>query len=111
MRLYALPYSDESVKTATRERFSRISGGYVLLYTDGVAPEKSVEIGESDAYRLNTREKEWLRECNLILLSENIKENAEKLAEDMRERVGRLEEALRAEQKKLKEESRVGKSE
>lgn len=107
MKLYALPYNEKSVKVAMGERFSRISVGYVLLYTDAEAPEGSVEIGEADAHRLNTREREWLRECNFILLSEAVKANAEKIAEDMRERVERLELALREERKKWKEESRA----
>lgn len=110
MKLYALPYNEESVKTAMGERFSRISGGYVLIYTDANAPGGSAEIGESDAYRLNTREREWLRECNLVILSEAVKANGEKIAEDMRERVVQLETALREEKEKLEEESRVGES-
>lgn len=109
-RLYALAYNEESVKAAMVNRFSRISGGYVLLYTDAEELENSVEIGEADAYRLNPREREWLKECDLAILAEEVKANAEKIAEDMRRRVARLEAALREEQEKLKEESRAGKS-
>lgn len=110
MKLYALAYNEESVKAAMGERFSRISGDYVLLYTDADAPGNGVEIGEADAYRLNAREREWLRECNIVILAEAVKANAEKIAEEMRERVERLEGALREEKKKLEEESRVGES-
>lgn len=108
MKLYALAYSEESVKAAVQERFSRISDGYVLIYTDAEAPEKSAEIGKGDAWRLNERERDWLRECNLVIIAEALKRNEEKIAADMRRRMERLEEALRVEREKQEELSRVG---
>lgn len=99
-KLYAMHYNDVSREIAVSERFSRISDGYVLLYTDKAAPEHSVEIGESAVWRLSETERQWLQDCNLIILAEETKRHEAQIAADLGKRVAMLEEALKAEKQK-----------
>ena len=93
-RLFAMPFSLDSVKEATGERFSRISSGYVLIYTDGGEPPKSAEITESDVSRLSKQDQRWLLDCNIAILAEETKAHEAEILASVKERLDRLEEAF-----------------
>ena len=99
-RLFALPFSADSVKAATGERFSRISSGYVLIYTDGKSPEGSAEIDEGDISRLTRQDERWLFDCNTVIIAEETKAHETEILANVKERLDRLEDALMAQSKK-----------
>jgi len=93
-RLYALPYGAAGVKSATQERFSRISDGYVLIYTAGEAPTGSAEITEDEIRRLSAADSRWLFDCNMVLLGEDARKREKEIIGSMNERLEKLEAAL-----------------
>lgn len=95
-RLFALPFAIESAKAATGQRFSRISSGYVLIYTDGEAPHNSAEITEEEVGRLTKQDARWLYDCNVALLAEETKAHEKEILASVKEQLDKLEEALAA---------------
>ena len=100
-RLYALPMNEESVRKAERERFSRITGDYVLIYRTG-RMSKAVEVTESETHRLTEAERRWLYDCNMALIAEATHENMGGVLQSLSAKVDALEKAL-AEQKEAEE--------
>lgn len=80
-KLYAFINNDNSISLAEKNRFSRITAQYVLVYTDD---EKTIEdkakhsyiiIRENDTNRLSKGDKEWLTSCNLEIIFEEAAKN------------------------------------
>ena len=102
-RLFALPMTEENVAQTEMQRFCRATPRYVLVYTDGNAPDGSVEIGNDDLHRLTQGDKNWLTDCNFIILAQELKQNENAIATDVGKRLEALEEALKSEKAKQKE--------
>lgn len=102
-RLYALTLTQANVERAYGERFSRITRGYVLVYTQGEAPENSAEIGIEEINRLTKADLDWLSDCNFLIFADAAKENEAQIAGDLSKRMDILESALKAEKEKQKE--------
>ena len=102
-RLYALPLTQENVERAYGERFSRITRGYVLLYTQSEAPEDAVEIGIEEVNRLTSADYAWLSDCNFLIVADAAKEKEDQIAGDLKKKLEVLETALKAEKEKQKE--------
>lgn len=98
-RLFALPLSQDAVDAAQRERFSRVSAGYALIYTAGTV-KNAVEIKESQTGLLTKAESEWLTDCNTIIIVEEAKKNEKKILESLNHRMTALEAALAEERRK-----------
>lgn len=100
-RLYVLPTTDETVRTAEKMRFSRITADYVLIYRTG-RMQNAVEVTESEAHRLTEAERRWLLDCNLALISEKTRENMGGVLKSLSEKIDALEIALEK-QKQIEE--------
>ena len=105
-RLYALNLTQENIGLALEQRFSRIASGYILIYTSGEAPKKSVEINGKEIRRLTKADEEWIMECAANLLRERIKKEEPKTMERLSSMVDQLAEALDAERVKLTQEKK-----
>lgn len=109
-RLYALNLTQENIELALEQRFSRISSGYILIYTAGDAPEKSVEINGKELRRLTKADEDWIVECATRLLCERLKKEEPKTMERLSQMVDQLSEALDAEREKLKQREKEEKT-
>ena len=93
-RLYALPYTSETVRTAERERFSRIAADYILIYT----PKRridGVEITKAEAHRLSAPERRWIYDCNTALIAEQTRRHETEILQDLSDKIDKLEISLR----------------
>ena len=99
-KLYALEVNKQGLETASKERFSRITPFYVLVYCDGEPPEDGIEITTTETHRLSEQDERWLQDCNVVILVEEAKKHEAEIAGDMKRRLERLEEALEAEAEK-----------
>jgi hypothetical protein len=106
-KLYAFINNDNSISLAEKNRFSRITAQYVLVYTDD---EKTIEdkakhsyiiIRENDTNRLSKGDKEWLTSCNLEIIFEEAAKNQDVILQSMDETLKKLEQALEEEKIKL----------
>lgn len=100
-RLYALAASHENIERAVKERFSRITPGYALIYTNGAAPEESVEITGEDVKRLTKDDEAWLMSCAGRLLMDRLEAEGSRAVQDLNGMVDRLAAALEEERRKL----------
>ena len=100
-RLYAMPYTLETAQDAEKERFSRVTADYVLIYT-AKRRKNCAEITEAEAHRLSKAERQWLFDCNTALLAEDAKKRSGDIMKNLSDMVDRLETALAA-QKELEE--------
>lgn len=102
-RLFALPMSPEIFAIVEKQRFSRVSSRYALVYTDRRAPKGAVPVEEKDCARLSVEDQAWLSDCNALLIAESIREKETEIAQGMSRRLDLLENALKEEKKNLKE--------
>lgn len=103
-RLYAMFISHDALVFASKERFCRVTASYALVYTDKVVEGKGIrEITDADAYRLSEVEREWLSDCNKILITESTIENEAEFIKEVSERLDKVEAALKEEQRKIDE--------
>lgn len=109
-RLYALNLTQENIGLALEQRFSRISSGYILIYTAGDAPEKSVEINGKELRRLTKADEDWIVECATRLLCGRLEKEEPKTMERLSQMVDQLSEALDAEREKLKQREKEEKT-
>ena len=72
-RLFALPMSPEIFAIVEKQRFSRVSSRYALVYTDRRAPKGAVPVEEKDCARLSVEDQAWLSDCNALLIAESIR--------------------------------------
>ena len=104
-RLYALELTVDNAKKAADWRFSRVTidpfPGYVLIYTDGEAPDEAIEITKSTIDRLSAQDEQWLRDCNIVILAEEAKKHESEIAASMGERIDALEKALEEQAQKV----------
>lgn len=100
-RLYALKLTQENIGAALEQRFSRIASGYILVYTAGNAPEKSIEIDGKELKRLTNADENWIMACAATLLRERLKKDEPKAMERLSRMVDQLSDALDAERDKL----------
>lgn len=93
-RLYALPYTVEAVRTAERERFSRIAADYILIYTHRKRAD-GVEITNTEAHRLSAPERRWLYDCNTALIAEQSRRQQGEILQSLSDKIDKLEISLR----------------
>ena len=83
-KLYAARTSNEIIRRAEVERFTRVTADYTLIYSDN---DKIMEntlrgieytiIEGEDAKRLSTADKDWLMNCNFAIIAEEAIKNKE----------------------------------
>ena len=107
-RLYVLPMDADGLRTAGKERFYRVTPGYVLIYTDAEISGKHAEMTQNELHRLSHGDSEWLRDCNIVLVAEEMRAHEREIAESMSKRLDAMEAALKAEAEKEQNENREG---
>lgn len=103
-RLYALSVTPENVEHAVQQKFSRILPDYILIYTDGDAPERSVEVTQEHLYRLTKEDQGWIMECAGYLLMERLEKEKPAVAKRLSDMIDALGAALDEERAKLSRE-------
>lgn len=106
-KLYALPLTNENITLAADERFSRATPapapGYVLVYTGNEKPHGAHEIKENDAELLTVADKQWLFDCGVAILAEEIEMQKPEILADLNARIDSLRSELEKETQRLKE--------
>lgn len=100
-RLYALSVTPENVEQAVQQKFSRILPEYILVYTDGEAPARSVEVTQEHLYRLTKEDQGWIMECAGYLLMERLEKEKPTVAKRLSDMIDALGAALEEEREKL----------
>ena len=95
-RLYAMKATEETVAAAASERFSRITASYVLIYKNGKKPENSVEIAGGSLRVLSSAEREWILDCNTLLILEATAKKGSEIRAAVSEKISVLERELEA---------------
>ena len=96
-RLYALPTSEANIVRCVNERFIRITLDYILVYKRGRAiSSDAVEIMEMDLPRLTAADEQWLFDCNVVLLGEEVRDKAPEILTSISKKIDALEGALKA---------------
>ena len=102
--LYALPLTEDNIRTAADARFSRATPtpepGYVLIYTDGKMPKGAQEITPERASMLTAADARFLLDSAAALAAEELEKHKTEALQGLSESV----EALEAELKRKKEE-------
>ena len=108
-KLYAAQVTGETVELAEKERFVRITAGYMLLYRKS-APKniRAVEIRGADLKRLTERDRLWLADCIAVLLAEGLKNNRESTQKRLNELLDAWERELAEERSRIDEEAAHG---
>ena len=111
-RLYAARVTGETVALAEKERFVRITAGYMLLYRT-TAPKKmqTVEIKGADLKRLTERDRLWLADCIATLLGEAAGRRQETAAQRVNEMLTAWEKELQRTREGMKKEAQDGRNE
>lgn len=100
-RLYAIPCGGDCIDRISAERFGRITSEYALIYTSGEAPNGAVTLTKEHAHLLTDGDRKWLRDCNMAIIAEEMKNREQELCGNLTEQLDVLEELLRAEAEKL----------
>ena len=105
--LYAFNNTEESVELATKYRFARITSDYTLVYTDklGIIEDSVCQpyiiIKESETGCLTAEDKDWLLNCNIVIIAEEAAKNKELILRGMSDTIKKLEKALETEKNNL----------
>lgn len=105
-RLYAHSVDDDSIRYAQNVRFGRITRDYVLVYV----PAKLSgwpEITDENVEIITAKDRKWLFNCNMTLISEEMAKKSSDFGVDMSNAIEELEKALKAEKEKLTNEQQT----
>lgn len=106
-RLYALSAKEPSEDVATKYQFVRITPKYSLVYTADEQPENSVEIGMESLYRLSPEDKQWLTDCVVVMLAQDVSRKEAECLAQLGEKVAELEKALQAARAEIPQEEKT----
>lgn len=108
-KLYAAEVNRDTVEKAEKERFSRVTAGYMLLYRRTKPRDiPSIEVKGADLKRLTEGDRLWLADCIATLLGEAARERKQTTAQRVNELLDAWEEELRRTQEELDKEARGG---
>ncbi len=103
--LYLMANNGKNRETATRERFNRINGRYILVYSDKLStmiPKSNYHIiSEDEIGHLSDAEKVWLLEANVEIIAEETAKKQDEMLKSFSERISRLEHELEIESAKI----------
>lgn len=104
-RLFVAKTTDETIRAALDQAYSKASGTHVLIYTNGKRPPGFKEIRDEDAVRLlPSADKDWLKNVNLEIIKRFAEKHEKEIEEAGMKFLGELEEELKKERAKLIEE-------
>lgn len=90
-KLCAMPTTVETTLAVERQRFSRITADYTLVYTAGKIPPGGLKLTEADASRLTSADKRWLDDCNAVLISEAISKDSPRILSKLNDLLNTIE--------------------
>ena len=94
-KLYGMKPTVENITKA--KGYYRATSGYLLVYTAGRKPAKSIPVKEE---QLSPGDRAWLRTCNLEIIQETVEKSPD-MQRRMMDFLGRLETELEAERKRV----------
>lgn len=94
-RLFGMKPTSENIARA--RGYYRATPGYLLIYTAGRKPAKSIPVKEE---QLSPDDRAWLRACNLEIIQETVEKSPD-IQRRMTDFLGRLETELEVERKKV----------
>lgn len=94
-RLFGMKPTEENIANA--KGYYRSTPGYLLIYTAGRKPPKSIPVKEE---QLSPDDRAWLRMCNLEIIRETVEKSPD-IQRSMMDFLGRLETELEVERKKV----------
>ena len=111
-KLYAAEVSRLNVEKAERERFSRVTANYMLLYRR-TKPRHipAVEVKGDDLRRLTESDRLWLADCIATLLGQAAGRRQETVAQRVNEMLTAWEKELQKTRKGLEKEAQDGRNE
>lgn len=101
-KLYALDVNRDNIELASKERFSRVTPFYVLIYTDGEPPKNSVELAGTETKRMSDEDEKWLMDSNIVILAEETERRKPEIIKNLSDQIEALETIL--EEKKKEQE-------
>lgn len=96
-RLFANKVTEETNNIAYKERFSRITKNYILIYKVGNKPSGWMEITEENSKSLSASDKQWLRDANIVIINEEMQTREQQALENLQNKLNVLETELEAE--------------
>lgn len=96
-RLFGLKPTEENIAKA--KGYYRATPGYLLIYTAGRKPKKSIPV---KVEQLSQDDKTWLRTCNMEIIRETVEKSPD-IQQRMIDFLGRLETELEKEREKVGE--------
>ena len=93
-KLYALPTTE--IESVQKYRFSRVTMGYILVYSDGEV-SGGKEVTEENLYRLSAADSKWIQDCNFALIFEETKKREAEMSNNLSDTINRLERILQEE--------------
>ena len=111
-KLYTAEVSRMNVEKAERERFSRVTANYMLLYRR-TKPRHipAVEVKGNDLRRLTESDRLWLADCIATLLGEAAGRRQETVAQRVNEMLTAWEKELQKTREGLEKEAQDGRNE
>ena len=105
-KLYASEVNRGTVEKAERERFSRVTAGYMLLYRRTKPRDiPCIEVKGENLKRLTEGDRLWLVDCIAALLGEAAREKRQTTKQRVNELLDAWEEELRRTQEELDKEA------
>lgn len=111
-KLYAAEMNRENVEKAEKERFSRVTANYMLLYRR-TKPRHipAVEVKGNDLRRLTESDRLWLADCIATLLGEAAGRRQETAAQRVNEMLTAWEKELQKTREGMEKEAQDGRNE
>ena len=99
--LYATRTTNEVIEAVSALRFTRITAKYTLIYCDDeriiadtIPFIEYTIIRSEEAKRLSPEDKEWLTDCNFVIIAEEAMKKKELILQNMADALKVLEEEL-----------------
>ena len=96
-RLYVLKTDADGIAKASATRFSRLTGNYILVYTE--EKMQAPEITEEEIWRLTEMDSRWLLKCNIQLALEDFRGRQEEIAQTVLNKLKIVEDELAKKQR------------
>lgn len=94
-QLFGMKPTEENIAKA--KGYYRATPGYLLIYTAGRKPAKSIPVKEE---QLSPDDRAWLRTCNLEIIQETVEKSPD-IQQRMTDFLARLRAELEVERKKV----------
>ena len=99
-KLYAFRLTEENLAMVQNKRFYRITLKYILLYDCNEQSTAYNEIGANELHYLSFQDRQWLQDCNMVIITEDTEKHKDEIAMHMNLMMDNLENALKAEKAK-----------